>query len=223
MYRARAAAREAAEAAGATPPPPAGQRQGGGGGRLADAQPMAWEISPPPPALSTPAGSTPDRRSGPGGIAFDITLDEKPASRPGRRSNPDPPPRPPASRGPSASPQPPQRTPQTNPPARARHASPPPATPPLEAAAALTSTVPSELFGANTPLSSKVVTLRRHLESKLGGREAFERVYDYVSREESGEQQSGEREQVLHAMGPQRELLPLVHTLLYLEDSLGDR
>ena len=44
-------------------------------------------------------------------------------------------------------------------------------------------------------------------------------------REESGEQQAGEREKVLAFMAEQgqRELLPLVHTLLYLEDALGAR
>ena len=54
---------------------------------------------------------------------------------------------------------------------------------------------------------------------------AFDRVYDYVSREENGAQQSGEREAILAFMAEhgQRELLPLVHTLLYLEDALGTR
>ena len=59
----------------------------------------------------------------------------------------------------------------------------------------------------------------------MGSEGAFAHVYDYVSREESGEQQAGEREQILAFMAEhgQRELLPLVHTLLYLEEALGAR
>ena len=88
-----------------------------------------------------------------------------------------------------------------------------------------TLTVPAQLFGAGTPLSNKVDKLRAHLVDKLGSVGAFERVYDYVSREESGEHLSGEREAILAFMEEQgqRELLPLVHTLLYLEDALGAR
>ena len=64
--------------------------------------------------------------------------------------------------------------------------------------------------------------LRNYLMSELGSKDAFERVYDYVSREEIGEQQSGEREQILAFLSNQgkRELLPIVHTLIYLEDAL---
>ena len=85
--------------------------------------------------------------------------------------------------------------------------------------------MPAQLFGAGTPLSDKVLRLRTHLVEQLGGQSAFDRVYKYVSREESGEQQSGEREAILAFMAEQgqRELLPLVHTLLYLEDALGTR
>ena len=56
-----------------------------------------------------------------------------------------------------------------------------------------------------------------------GSREAFERVYEYVAREESGEQQSGEREEILAFMADRRDALPLVHTLLYLEEALDVR
>ena len=88
-----------------------------------------------------------------------------------------------------------------------------------------TLTVPAQLFGAGTPLSNKVSKLRSHLIEQMGSEGAFARVYDYVSREESGEQQAGEREQILAFMAEhgQRELLPLVHTLLYLEEALGAR
>ena len=67
---------------------------------------------------------------------------------------------------------------------------------------------------------AQVEKLRAHLEDKLGSRDAFERVYSYVSREEVGEQQSGEREEILAFMADKRDLLPLVHTLLYLEEAL---
>jgi len=83
--------------------------------------------------------------------------------------------------------------------------------------------VPAQLFGVGRPLSSKVERLRTHLEEKLGSKEAFERVFDYVSREESGAQESGEREEILSFMADQRALLPLVHTLLYLEEALDVR
>ena len=86
-----------------------------------------------------------------------------------------------------------------------------------------TLTVPAQLFGQGTPLSSKVHKLRAHLVEQLGGQVNFDRVYEYVSREESGAGQSGEREAILTFMADhgQRELLPLVHTLIYLEEALG--
>uniref|UniRef100_A0A7S2GBD7 non-specific serine/threonine protein kinase n=1 Tax=Haptolina brevifila TaxID=156173 RepID=A0A7S2GBD7_9EUKA len=89
--------------------------------------------------------------------------------------------------------------------------------------ASTTLSVPAQLFGVGRPLASKVDKLRAHLEDKLGSRQAFERVYDYVSREEKSEQQSGEREEILAFMADQRDLLPLVHTLLYLEEALDVR
>ncbi len=86
---------------------------------------------------------------------------------------------------------------------------------------AATLNVPAQLFGVGRPLSSKVERLRAHLQEKLGSRAAFERVFDFVSREESGEQQSGEREEILLFLADQRDLLPLMHTLLYLEEAMG--
>ena len=41
---------------------------------------------------------------------------------------------------------------------------------------------------------------------------------EYVAREESGEQQGGEREEILTALADRRDALPLVHTLLSLEE-----
>ena len=127
--------------------------------------------------------------------------------------------------------------------------------------ASTTLNVPAQLFGVGRPLANKVERLRSHLEDKLGGKEAFDRVYEYVGREESGEHQSGEREEILavinllsHStccmplhvtqvayayfhialtflccqmcpqfMADRRDLLPLVHTLLYLEEALDVR
>ena len=86
-----------------------------------------------------------------------------------------------------------------------------------------TLTMPAQLFGAGTPLSKKVQKLRSHLVEQLGGQATFDRIYGYVLREESGEHLSGERDQILSVMAEQgqRELLPFVHTLLYLEEALG--
>ena len=61
----------------------------------------------------------------------------------------------------------------------------------LPAGASTTLNVPAQIFDQGTPLSNKVDKLRAHLVNQLGGPAAFSRVYDYVSREESGEQQSG--------------------------------
>ena len=47
-----------------------------------------------------------------------------------------------------------------------------------------------------------------YLEEKLGV--AFQKVYAYVSREENGEQESGEREAVLALLAEQKDQLPLV-------------
>ena len=149
-------------------------------------------------------------RGASGGIAFDVTLDAPTAAARGLRQTQKP------SYGRRAAEPPPPPPPPTAPPAT-RGAVP-------EGAAA-TLTVPAQLFGAGTPLSSKVQKLRDHLVEQLGGKAHFERVYDYVAREESGAQQSGEREQILAFMAAQgqRELLPLVHTLLYLEEALGTK
>ena len=57
----------------------------------------------------------------------------------------------------------------------------------------------------------------------LGGCAALQRVYEYCCREENGVQEDGEREAVLAFMGGRQELLPLVHTLLYLEETLEMR
>jgi hypothetical protein len=48
-------------------------------------------------------------------------------------------------------------------------------------------------------------------------------VYDYCCREENGVQEDGEREAMLALMAGKQELLPLVHTLLYLEETLEMR
>ena len=90
-----------------------------------------------------------------------------------------------------------------------------------DADAAATLNVPAHLFGLGRPLSSKVERLRAHLQEKLGSQAAFERVFDFVSREESGVQQIGEREEMLSFLADQRDLLPLMHTLLYLEEAMG--
>jgi hypothetical protein len=168
---------------------------------------VAWEIGSPSRQTQERAPQAPGRAHGaPGGIAFDVTLKAGPkATKPPARNMPPPegerraavePPRPPAPATPSAS---------------------------EMGSAAATLTVPAQLFGAGTPLSNKVQKLRSHLIDKLGGQGPFDKVYDYVSREESGEQQAGEREEILAFMAStgQRELLPLVHTLIYLEDALG--
>ena len=157
---------------------------------------VAWEIggTPQKPEEGSRGGAT-------GGIAFDVTLDA-PASKAMRASQK-------AASGKRAPEAPAPETPGARTPESASN----------------TLTVPAQLFGAGTPLSDKVLRLRTHLVEQLGGQSAFDRVYKYVSREESGEQQSGEREAILAFMAEQgqRELLPLVHTLLYLEDALGTR
>ena len=48
-----------------------------------------------------------------------------------------------------------------------------------------------------------------YLEEKLGVA-TFQKVYAYVSREENGEQESGEREAVLALLAEQKDQLPLV-------------
>eukprot|EP00965_Chrysotila_dentata_P111937 3701848-Pleurochrysis_carterae.AAC.1 len=70
--------------------------------------------------------------------------------------------------------------------------------------------MPSDLFPAGSSLMSKVEMLRMHLEERLGGPDAFARVYDFVCREEAGDQQSGEREAVLAFLAHKSNLLPLV-------------
>ncbi|KAL1496601.1 hypothetical protein AB1Y20_014205 [Prymnesium parvum] len=83
--------------------------------------------------------------------------------------------------------------------------------------------MPAHLFSGSTSLSSKVETLRMHLEAQLGGQAALQKVLTYVIREENGEQLAAEREEMLNSMAERRNLLPLVHTLLYLEEALGVR
>ena len=58
-----------------------------------------------------------------------------------------------------------------------------------------------------------------YLEEKLGV-PTFQKVYAYVSREENGEQESGEREAILALLAHQKDQLPLVHTLVYLQEAL---
>ena len=173
----------------------------------------SWEISPPG---KEDGGATPDRttngRTNAGGIAFDVKFDEPTAAKPAMRST--------------------QR-----------------AKPPLapSAAASITSTggggggavasasasastftsseqplaagLPVNLFSAATSLPAKVETLRMYLEEKLGVA-TFQKVYAYVSREENGEQESGEREAILALLAHQKDQLPLVHTLVYLQEAL---
>ena len=52
-----------------------------------------------------------------------------------------------------------------------------------------------------------------YLEEKLGVA-TFQKVYAYVSREENGEQESGEREAVLALLAEQKDQLPLVRRRL---------
>ena len=105
-----------------------------------------------------------------------------------------------------------------------------------------------QLLSEAPTLSSKIETLRQHLEQRLGGCAALQRVcphpnpnpnlnpnpkpkpnpnpnqvYDYCCREENGVQEDGEREAMLALMAGKQELLPLVHTLLYLEETLEMR
>ena len=80
-----------------------------------------------------------------------------------------------------------------------------------------------QLLSEAPTLSSKIETLRQHLEERLGGCAALQRVYDYCCREENGVQEDGEREAMLAFMAGKQELLPLVHTLLYLEETLEMR
>ena len=80
-----------------------------------------------------------------------------------------------------------------------------------------------QLLSEAPTLSSKIETLRLHLEERLGGCAALRRVYDYCCREENGVQEDGEREVMLALMAGKQELLPLVHTLLYLEETLEMR
>ena len=214
---------------------------------------LAWDCGCSP-SMPTEAGSTMGgddaRRHGSGGIQFEVTLEKgaKPFKPPPRQA------------------------------AESRRSEPPheAAAAPNAPDASATLSVPAQLFGVGRPLASKIEKLRAHLEEKLGSREAFERVYDYVSREERSEQQSGEREEILavrtkgqhktsphaflprtcvpcHApcllragkallrtpdpqkpprpsftlirqfMGDEKDCLPLVHTLLYLEEALDVR
>jgi len=146
-------------------------------------------------AHASTASTVTDAERRHGGIKFDVTLESQPKSV--------------------------KRT--TRP---AEHTAAPAAPTPvadISVEASTTLNVPAQLFGVGRPLSSKVERLRGHLKEKLGSEEAFARVYDYVSREESGSQQSGEREEILSFMADQRDLLPLVHTLLYLEEALNVR
>jgi len=67
--------------------------------------------------------------------------------------------------------------------------------------------------------------LREHLIRQLGDAEIFERLYAYVLREEKGEEATDERDAIVSYLSNHRqtELLPLVHTLYYLEEALGGR
>ena len=137
---------------------------------------LAWDCGFSSQSAETVAEAAPtladaDRRHG--GIRFDVTLDSNPKAnkRPGRLQED-------------------ARSEAASEPARAAAA-------PAGCDASATLSVPAQLFGVGRPLASKVERLRAHLEEKLGSRAAFNRVYDYVSREESGEQQSGEREEIL--------------------------
>jgi len=142
------------------------------------------------------ATSVPDAERRHGGIKFDVTLNSNPKTSTKRA--------------------PPGRLAEPT-------SAPTPAGADVSGSVSTTLNVPAQLFGVGRPLSSKVEQLRAHLEKTLGSKDAFLRVYDYVSREESGAQQSGEREEILSFMADKRDLLPLVHTLLYLEEALDVR
>jgi len=165
--------------------------------------PLAWEISPPAAELPRSGGGAPmpvsaERRTG--GVAFDIAFDGPPSV--GRQ----------ASHVGGAS--------RLAPPAAERSRS---AEAAVQGGQASRAELPTHLFSGGSSLSSKVETLRMHLEQNLGGQAALQKVLSYVVREESGEQREGEREEMLSFMADQKSLLPLVHTLLYLEEALGVR